>query len=165
MDSRSCKHCEELFQPRPQNPKQGYCSKPECQKARKRLWQKEKLKSDPDYRENQHQAQKRWQENNPDYWNRWRERNASYVEHNRQCQRERNAKRRNMPVVVEGENDTSMFAKMDALKENIHLLSGTYKLVPVDADCKDGRVNNGFICEISHLSDLGGDCKERTLSP
>ena len=165
MERRSCKHCESSFQPRPQNPRQVYCSKPECQKARKRLWQREKLRSDSDYRENQRQAQKRWQEKNPDYWKRWRERHASYVEHNRECQQQRNGRRRKIAVTVEGENDASMFAKMDASNEEFLLSSGTYRLVPVAVDCKDGRVNHEFICEISRLMVSGGDCKERTLSP
>ena len=42
MDSVPCLGCSEFFIPR--NRSQTYCSKPGCQKARKPLWEKEKLK-------------------------------------------------------------------------------------------------------------------------
>lgn len=151
MENRNCKHCEESFRPRPQNPQQSYCSNTECQRARKRLWQREKLESDSDYRENQRQAQKRWQESHPDYWRNYRTSHAGYVERNRELQRERNARRHNLGDAIETANDASMFAKMDASTEKFSLSSGTYKLVPVN--CKDGRVNDAFICKISRLAD------------
>ena len=163
MENRRCRHCEKPFQPRSQNLKQAYCSKPECQRARKRLWQQEKLKSDSDYRENQRQAQKRWQKHHPDYWKQYRANHPQYVAHNRERQHDRNTWRRNLADVIAAANDASMFAKMDASAGNIPLSSGTYKLTSVD--CKDGRVKDVFICKISRLVDLTGDCKERTLSP
>ena len=161
MGNRNCKHCDEFFQPRPQNPQQNYCSKSECQRARKRLWQRENLKSDPDYRENQRQAQKRWQAHHPDYWKNYRANHTGYVDRNRELQRKRNARRH--PLAAATETDASMFAKMDASTEDFYLSSGTYRLVPVN--CKDGRVNDVFICKISRLADQASDCKERTLSP
>ncbi len=150
MENRNCKHCEESFQPRPQNPQQNHCSKSECQRARKRLWQQRKLKSDSDYRENQRKAQRRWQESHPDYWKKYRANHAGYVDRNRELQRERNARRHNLGNTIEVGSDASMFAKMDASTEDFSLSSGTYKLVPVN--CKDGRVNDVFICKISRLA-------------
>ena len=55
-------HCNDLFTPAPQVPKQTYCSKPKCQKERRKQWQKNRLQSDPDYRANQSRAQKAWSE-------------------------------------------------------------------------------------------------------
>ena len=42
-ERRICKHCHKGFYPRPQNPDQQYCSERECQRARKRIWQKKKI--------------------------------------------------------------------------------------------------------------------------
>ncbi|PXF54723.1 MAG: hypothetical protein C4B58_15655, partial [Deltaproteobacteria bacterium] len=45
---------------------------PECQKARRRKWQKEKLATDEAYRANQADCQMAWRQRNPDYWRRYR---------------------------------------------------------------------------------------------
>jgi len=146
MSRCPCAHCGEAFTLRPQNPNQTYCSKAECQRVRKRLWQKEKLNADADYRENQRQSQKRWRENNPEYWKRWRAAHPDYVARNRKLQMARNRKSRpSEPVPF----DASLFAKMDVSNEETDRQSGTYRIVPVN--CKDGRVNAGFLCEISRL--------------
>lgn len=60
MTKLSCIHCGARFLPVPQVPNQTYCSKPDCQKERRRQWQKSKRQSDPDYRDNQSRAQKAW---------------------------------------------------------------------------------------------------------
>ena len=51
--TRHCTCCGKPFEPRPQVPDQTFCSAPDCQRARKRQWQRAKLRSDPDYRINQ----------------------------------------------------------------------------------------------------------------
>ncbi len=58
MTKLSCVHSGARFLPLPQVPNQAYCSKPDCQKERRRQWQKSKRQSDPDYRDNQSRAQK-----------------------------------------------------------------------------------------------------------
>ncbi len=68
MTKLRCAHCGIRFTPAPQVPNQAYCSKPDCQKERRRQWQKSKLQSDPDYRDNQSRAQKAWTDRNPEYW-------------------------------------------------------------------------------------------------
>lgn len=78
MTPRYCTHCGNPFQPRPQVPRQSYCSHPECQRARKQLWQQQKLRTDPHYRDNQRDAQRKWHERHPDYWRNYR---ASHREH------------------------------------------------------------------------------------
>jgi len=92
---------------------QQYCSRPECQRARKRRWQKEKLAKDSAYRENQAAAQKGWCRRNKDYWKEYRRRNPAYAERNRQKQRERNRRRRSGCEI----------AKMDALIVEIGVIS------------------------------------------
>ncbi len=62
MDSRRCEACQQIFHPRPQNPKQRYCSKASCQRERKRRWQESRRGLDPDYRGNQASAQRAWVE-------------------------------------------------------------------------------------------------------
>ncbi len=129
---RICACCGRTFLPHPAligTIEQRYCSAPECQRTRKRRWQKAKLASDGDYRETQAKAQKRWCGRNPDYWKRYRARHPEYAERNRQKQRERNRRRR-------------MIAKMDALKAENAIIPGRYRLVPV---C------NGVIAKMDEL--------------
>ena len=73
MTTRLCAHCGQPFEPRPQVPDQAFCSAPECQRARKRDWQRAKLQSDPDYRINQQAAQRAWSQRNHDYWRNHRD--------------------------------------------------------------------------------------------
>lgn len=81
--TRCCACCGEPFEPRPQVPDQAYCSAPECQRARKRQWQRAKLQSDPDYRDNQRSAQQAWSQRNPDYWRDYRTDCPDYAQRNR----------------------------------------------------------------------------------
>jgi hypothetical protein len=57
---KMCACCKRIFIPRPTVRNQQYCSDSECQKTRKKRWQKEKLANDREYRENQAVAQKEW---------------------------------------------------------------------------------------------------------
>ncbi|WP_052507058.1 hypothetical protein [Desulfonatronovibrio magnus] len=94
MSRKRCKFCRCLFILNARNPDQKYCSKPDCQKARKRRWQKKKVKDDEAYRLNKQDAQKRWCEKNPDYWKNYRENNPNYTGCNRESQQHRNRCRR-----------------------------------------------------------------------
>lgn len=78
MTKLRCVYCGTGFTPVPQVPNQAYCSKPDCQKERRRQWQKNKLQSDPDYRDNQSRAQKAWTDKNPDYWRKYRQGSLDY---------------------------------------------------------------------------------------
>ena len=117
---KSCLCCKKRFKPHPAVPDQEYCSDSECQKTRKRKWQKEKLANDSDYRANQAEAQKQWRSRNRDYWKRYREKHPAYTESNRIGQRERNRRRRLGKEI----------AKMDELKGKPLVPSGRYRLVP-----------------------------------
>ncbi len=115
---KTCPHCGKKFTSHPAVANQRYCGSADCQKARKRRWQKEKLKSDRDYRENQAAAQKMWRQRNKGYWREYRKSNKTYSELNRIRQRERNHQRR-------------MIAKMDELRAKSLVSPGRYRLVPL----------------------------------
>ena len=141
---KSCLCCKKRFKPHPAVPHQEYCSDPECQKTRKRKWQKEKLANDSDYRANQAEAQKQWRSRNRDYWRQYRKRNPAYTEKNRIRQRERNRGRRSGAGI----------AKMDELRGKTVIPSGRYRLVPF---CNLGIAKmDELIVEIGVIS---GDCR------
>lgn len=117
MESKRCVACGQLFQPRPQVPQQSYCSAPDCQRERRRQWQRGKLRTDPDYQDNQARAQQAWSQRNPDYWREYRESHPEYVERNRVQQHDRNAKTMAGPI-----------AKMDVSNHVTPLPSGIYHL-------------------------------------
>ncbi len=125
MTKKRCKSCRCFFTLTKRNPDQKYCSKPDCQRARKRLWQKKKMKEDEAYRLNQQDAQKRWRDKNPDYWKKYREKNPDYTSSNREKQRFRNRRRRAIQSI------SREFAKMDALPVQNTDISGIYALIPV----------------------------------
>ena len=89
MSSTLCTCCGQPFEPRPQVPDQAYCSSPNCQRARKRQWQRAKLQSDSDYRINQRAAQQAWSQRNQEYWRDYRDARPEYAQRNREQQRAR----------------------------------------------------------------------------
>jgi hypothetical protein len=120
VKSKQCAGCGKAFHPRPQTPNQSYCSSPECQRERRRLWQYARRHSDPEYRDNQSRAQQSWAGRHPDYWREYRRTHADYRERNRALQRERDARRRER-----------VLAKMDVSTRDSPVPSGTYRLSPV----------------------------------
>ena len=111
---KTCLCCKKPFHRHPAVPHQQYCSDAECQKTRKRKWQKEKLSRDSDYRANQASAQRQWRSRNKGYWREYRRRNPAYTEKNRMGQRERNRRRRSGAGI----------AKMDELIVELGVISG-----------------------------------------
>jgi hypothetical protein len=122
MGIKHCAACGQSFRPRPQAPNQSYCSAHACQRERRRRWQRAKLQSDPDYRDNQSSAQRAWLDRNPDYWREYREAHPDYVERNRNRQRTRRTLTKTIPV-----------AKMDVSMPLQALPSGVYCLQRVVA--------------------------------
>ena len=121
------KDCGVLFVPCRQVPGQEYCSRRECQQARKREWNKKKLASDPDYKEARRAAQQKWKEKNPTYWQEYRARHPDYTRNNRQQQKLRNQNRRKrLPV--------SKIVKTDEFTQIKNGLTGRYKMIPIRAD-------------------------------
>lgn len=92
---------------------QSYCGMHECQKARKRIWQKQKMASDPDYRETQSNNLKDWRKNKPlhEYQRTYRFENPKYVKANRKKQKARNRKRQKQNKSA----SRNVIVKMDAL--------------------------------------------------
>lgn len=96
--------CRCFFLPNPRVKNHRYCGKKDCQRARKKHWQRQKMKDDPKYQEDQQDSQQCWMEQNPGYWCNYRNEHPEYVKRNRLLQKNRDQKRckRNL-------------AKMDAL--------------------------------------------------
>jgi hypothetical protein len=126
---RACLCCGRWFIPRVNVPDQQYCSRRVCQNARRRLWRKQKLTTDPDYKADQYAAQKRWCEKNPDYWKHYRASHPDYCQRNRQKQKSRNRKRSQGRMGL-----GPVIAKRYALKPVNEIISGFYTLLPVDGD-------------------------------
>ena len=120
---RRCEHCGERFIPRPNVPRQRYCSKAGCQKARRNRWRKRKLRTDQDYRDNQYDGQKRWRDNHRGYWKGYRASHPGYVERNRTLQRERNHRRRG-----------GLIAKRYESRSWNPMRSGVYRLIPAGGE-------------------------------
>lgn len=121
------KDCGVLFTPCPQVPNQEYCSKKECQRARKRVWNRMKLASDEDYREARRDAQKNWRKKNSDYWKQYRARKKDYVQKNRQQQRTRNRKQQQVDL-------DNRIAKIDESLAKNTVLTGRYRIIPIRGD-------------------------------
>ncbi len=115
--------CRRLFSPNPRIKNQRYCDKQQCQRVRRRRWQRQKVKDDPQYRKDQKESQQCWIEQNQDYWRRYRNQHPECVIRNRFLQKERDQKRRSKNL-----------AKMDSLKPNSYVKAGSYYLIPGTAD-------------------------------
>ena len=138
MEQVPCVHCGKFFTRR--NRDQNYCKNPECQKARKAAWQRNKINTDPDYKADQKLSKKKWALANPGYWKEYRENNPKKTERNRMLQTIRNRRR------TKGQNqdekmDVSLIAKMDSIKSNEFNPVGQFWLVPVIAKMDARKIN------------------------
>ena len=128
MEKRRCAGCRKLFHPRPQSPEQTFCSAAQCQRERKRRWQKARRAADPDYRDNDVQANRQWRSQHPDYWRAYRRQHPPSVIRNRDQQRERDrARRLKAPRPPPGPN----LVNEDASTLPFPVETGTYRLFPV----------------------------------
>jgi hypothetical protein len=94
MRKPRCAGCKRVFKPNPRVTDQRFCPQESCQKERRRREQKKRRRRDPDYRENEKNAQERRRQNNPRYSHSFRQTHPQYVERNRLQQRQRDRKRR-----------------------------------------------------------------------
>lgn len=131
IKKRRCRHCGRLFIVCNKVKKHDFCKREECQRARKNRWQKEKMKSDQAYHEDEKLSQQDWCDNHPEYWKQYRETNKLYTDANREKQRFRNARRGKKPPKVSPEEP---IAKMDALSKQNAVISGRYRLVPLELE-------------------------------
>ncbi len=162
-----CVSCKKPFIKNPRQKNQKYCSSPSCQKARKALWQKDKVRSDPKYKSEQVQANKDWHHKKPDYWKNYRKKNPQKKLRNTLLQKKRNHIRYLKRIGSDSRNHETepkkMIAKMDVLKTNRNTAFAECWVIPVIAkmdvlkgylsvnydylkqkeshfhDCKDGR--------------------------
>ena len=139
MASKRCAACDARFEPRPQSLQQRFCPAAACQRERRRRWQRERLMSDPAYRENQARAQQAWADRHPEYWARYRQAHPEYVKRNRELQRLRDR--------ASGRTD---LAKMDACTPETPMASGTYRLIP--ATGADLAKMNAWTVQITVIS-------------
>lgn len=128
MEKRRCGACHKLFHPRAQSPKQEFCSADECQRERKRRWQKAKRAADADYRDNDVQANRNWRARHSDYWREYRRKHPQSVLRNREKQRERDRVQRQKPTVPPA---ASALANEDVSNPQCLVKTGVYRLVPV----------------------------------
>ena len=144
MDEIPCVHCGKFFIPR--NRKQNYCTKADCQCARKAAWQRYKMKTDVDYRAQQQLSNEKWVNKTPGYWTRYRQRNPDKVERNRALQHIRNRRNRQ----TDQDPAFAVIAKMDARKSYDFDLLGQFYLVPVIAKMDVSKVNIYIISKGYH---------------
>ena len=115
--------CRRFFLPNPRVKNHRFCNKKDCHRFRKRQWQRQKMKNDPDYQADKRETQQCWVEQNRDYWRRYRDQHPEYVKRNRFLQRERDRRRR-----------LRNLAKMDASEQISLVKPGSYYLIPAKED-------------------------------
>ena len=116
---RRCEHCGEVFIPLTNVARQRYCSKADCQKARRNQWRKRKLLHAIRTTGAISMTRKRGGERaTRGTGSRYRASHPDYVERNRALQRERNHRRRG-----------ALIAKRDELRDRNPMRSGYYRLI------------------------------------
>jgi len=125
---RQCVCCKTMFRPDRYHPHQNHCTKKECQQSRRANWQKNRLKTDKTYRENQADAQALWKDKNPNYWKNYRATHPEYVKRNRLKQQ----LRRNQSKTSQAPPLQPDVAKMDVASLQQPLVSGKYRLISLD---------------------------------
>ncbi|WP_429283254.1 hypothetical protein [Paraburkholderia sp. GAS41] len=109
------------------------------------------MRTDADYRDNQHRAQASWRARHPDYWRQYRAAHPAYRERNSVLQSKRNARRR-----------LGVDANMDGSQNARPLTDGLYILSPA-SEVAIAKMN-AYIVHIAVLLQPFGpsapDCKE-----
>jgi hypothetical protein len=113
-------HCRRIFDRDPRVKNQRYCGEKDCQRTRKRKWQKEKLAADPEYKANQRDCRREWHQRHPGYYKKYRQDHPSYCQRNTLLQGYRNAMAR-------------VIAKMDEFKPAPAKDPGAFYLLPLIA--------------------------------
>lgn len=94
MNERRCPYCQQVFEPVPYHPQQRICSRSACQRQRHRDYHRQKITSDPVYRQVCRDSPRKWRQAHPGYWKQYRQTHPQQVERNRQQQWRRDQKRR-----------------------------------------------------------------------
>ncbi len=135
MELVPCLACSHFFTPR--NRLQSYCTNPECQKARKATWQRNKKKKDPEYGKAQRLSHQKWLDANPGYWKEYRISHPEKTARNRLLQKIRNKRR----VTKKEPEKVTLIAKMDARKPTDIGLEGEFWFIPVIAKMDAAKIN------------------------
>jgi len=104
---------------------QRYCRLPGCQGARKNAWRLDKNQKDEGYRKKRSASNKRWRKHHfaHTYQQKYREMHPEYVVTNREKQKKRNEKRKNL-------QGSAKIVKSDALSAERLINPGLYALSP-----------------------------------
>lgn len=149
MRKSKCKCCGKSFSPSFRHPKQKYCLRKNCKKLRKAKYQREKLKTDPDYKANQKDANQYWLRNNPNYYKNYRKKNPKKAKRNAILQQVRNYKNRlRSKDNKSSTNSNNLIAKMELVKspKGFHnQYVGRYWLISMIA-----KMESVKCCEDSH---------------
>ena len=137
---KTCACCKKQFMAHPAVRDQRYCSDPECQKARKRNWQKEKLSRDSDYRANQAEAVAQPEQGLLE---------AVPQEESGLHRAESYGSEATQPAEAIGVRDCKDGRAQGRNPHQIGPLPACASLQP--GDCKDGRANRGTCCYFGGL--------------
>ena len=94
MGERRCRYCQQVFQQSKFQPRQAVCGETGCQRKRRADYHREKIATDPEYREVCRDSPRKWRIRHPGYWKQYREKCPEAAERNRQQQKLRDRKRR-----------------------------------------------------------------------
>lgn len=92
--SRRCPYCHRPFLLSLYRPQQVVCSRAECKWQRRTDYHRQKLRTDPEYRQVARDSQQKWRQAHPDYLRQYLVLHPEAVERNRQQQQLRDQKRR-----------------------------------------------------------------------
>ena len=136
MEPVPCCHCGKFFLPSPRHRNQIYCMEPDCRRAYKASWKRNRMRTDPDFRFSQKLANQKWARTHPGYWKEYRLGHPQYVARNRLLQALRNRRCRGQPPA-----SGASIAKVDSSIFNESSLIGQFYLVPVIAKVDALKVN------------------------
>ena len=92
--TRRCRYCQGQFQLSAYHPLQTVCAAADCQRQRRGDYHRNKIQSDPDYRQVCLDSPRKWRTTHPDYWKNYRASHPEAVEKNRRKQRQRDQAQR-----------------------------------------------------------------------
>lgn len=167
MAEKVCPYCKERFWPSRYHAGQRVCSSPGCQRRRRTEYHRNKLVTDPLYREQCRHSRKKWREKNPNYLRRYRAERRSQP--SRRAERLQLARElRRLADLIEtsaaldppslGAN-TSLDCKVRAQSEFFRPIPRRYRRRWSEADdrtlvnlvgCKSLEVMAGILCRSEH---------------
>jgi hypothetical protein len=94
MSERRCRYCNQKFDPSCGHPEQAVCSERVCQQRRRCESRRQKLATDPEYRQVCRDSARKWRADHPGYWQQYRAAKPESVERNRAQQQQRDQRQR-----------------------------------------------------------------------